>query len=343
MRKTSFNEYFYCNRSERRAIILLGCILFFYVGVLLITDSFQSTGNADKDKSVEEAKKTGESKKTSADGKALALDHTATFDPNTVDSLTLVSFGIKPWKVKNFLRYRAAGKIFRSVDDIGKTYGWKAEDIALLSPYIVIGEEYRKPQYSERRERTEHSEHASYERPAKSITQTRPIEQEKQSETIEQEESTAQPTAVISSPKAPTYRKSNKFTTLTVVDANTADTLLLQRIPGIGSKISNAIVRYREQLGGFYSVRQLSEIKIFSPELLEWFTVTNADSIRRININQASFQQVNSHPYFSYEQTKAILNHIRWHGPIQDEQTLQTVGRFTPKRMERLRPYIIYK
>ena len=51
------------------------------------------------------------------------------FDPNTIDSTTLVSFGIKAWKVKNFIHYRKAGKVFHSADDMLDTYGWTEEDI----------------------------------------------------------------------------------------------------------------------------------------------------------------------------------------------------------------------
>ena len=48
---------------------------------------------------------------------------------NTVDSMTLIGFGLKDWKVKNFLHYRDAGKVFRSAEEMGKTYGWTEEDV----------------------------------------------------------------------------------------------------------------------------------------------------------------------------------------------------------------------
>ena len=137
-------------------------------------------------------------------------------------------------------------------------------------------------------------------------------------------------------------RVSNKFHALTQGDVNTADTALLRRIPGIGEKISDAIVRYRQRLGGFHSVNQLLEIKIVSPELLEWFTVSPA-AVQKIHLNKASSQALNSHPYISYEQTEALLQYIRLYGEVKDEEMLLSTGIFTKEDLERLRPYITYE
>ena len=128
-----------------------------------------------------------------------------------------------------------------------------------------------------------------------------------------------------------------------MVDVNEADTTLLRRIPGVGEKISEAIVRYRQQLGGYYSVEQLLEISIVSPELLEWFTISSPTAVQKMNLNQASFQALNNHPYISYEQTKSLLQYIRLYGEVKDEATLLSIGIFTKEELERLRPYIAYE
>lgn len=44
------------------------------------------------------------------------------------------------------------------------------------------------------------------------------------------------------------------------VDVNTADTLLLQRVPGIGPSFARRIYKYRQLLGGYYCVEQLQEV-----------------------------------------------------------------------------------
>jgi competence ComEA-like helix-hairpin-helix protein len=44
-----------------------------------------------------------------------------------------------------------------------------------------------------------------------------------------------------------------------MVDINTADTTTWIALPGIGSKLSQRIVNFREKLGGFYKVEQVGE------------------------------------------------------------------------------------
>lgn len=294
MMKNPFREFFYFQKSDRRAIVALGCICVFVVGVLMVVDVQKG-----KDREALLVEKEVFNVEKKEERMEMNLQ---TFDPNTVDSLTLIGFGIKAWKVKNFLHYRAAGKVFRSADDLGDTYGWTEEDVELLRPYVRVGTAYQKRQEAPRfEERREHKEKGA-----------RPVE-------------------------------TRKYQTLTKVDVNEADTAMLRRIPGIGEKISVAIVRYRERLGGFHSVEQLREISIVSPELLEWFTVSSSAAVQKIHLNKASFQVLNSHPYISYEQTKALLQYIRVYGDVKDEETLLATGIFTREELEKLKPYIAYE
>ncbi|MCR5043243.1 MAG: helix-hairpin-helix domain-containing protein [Bacteroidaceae bacterium] len=302
--KNLFKNYFYFRKSDRRVIVTFGCIAVFAIGVLMIVDGRRPSPQPSPVMGRETVQDVG----NEPDGLPIVGEMSAeqrgyvSFDPNTVDSLTLIGFGIKPWKVKNFLHYRAAGKVFRSAEDLGDTYGWTAEDVQRLSPYVSVGTAYQKRKETPRfEERKEHKEEGA-----------KPVE-------------------------------TKKFHTLTKVDVNEADTSMLRRIPGIGEKISVAIVRYRQRLGGFHSVEQLREISIVSPELLEWFTVSSSAAVQKIHLNKASFQALNSHPYISYEQTKALLQYIRLYGEVKDEETLLATGIFTKEEMEKLRPYIAYE
>lgn len=299
MKTQPLNDLLYFIKSDRRAIVALGCIGVFCVGVLIVVDRVASTQPSPSKDTMQVADKPNILPK---DGKTFEGQKLSSFDPNTVDSLTLIGFGIQPWKVRNFLHYRAAGKVFRSAEEMGNTYGWTAEDVQRLSPYVSVGTAYQKRAETPRfEERKEHKEEGA-----------RPVE-------------------------------TKKFHTLTKVDVNEADTAMLRRIPGIGEKISVAIVRYRQRLGGFHSVEQLREISIVSPELLEWFTVSSSAAVQKIHLNKASFQALNSHPYISYEQTKALLQYIRLYGKVKDEETLLATGIFTKEELEKLRPYIAYE
>ena len=306
MKTNPFKDFFYFIKGDRKAIVALGCVAVFCVGVMMMVERRPSPQPSPVMGREEAMRDVG----NGPDGLPITGEMSAgqrgssigSFDPNTVDSMTLVGFGLKDWKVRNFLHYRAAGKVFRSAEEMGKTHGWTEEDVEKVRGYVRVGKEYEKKDVKkwETREKMEEREDRQ------------------------------------------TYT-SNKFRSLTKVDVNTADTALLRRVPGIGGKISEAIVAYRKKLGGFYSVEQLRELKIVSPELLEWFEVSSSPDIQRLNINKASFQALNSHPYISYEQTKALLQYIRLYGKVKDEKALIETGIFTEEEVERLQPYLTFE
>ena len=60
------------------------------------------------------------------------------FDPNTVDSMTLLHLGFKPWQAKNMLKYRAKGGKYRKKEDLKKLYGMTDSMYLALTPYIYI-------------------------------------------------------------------------------------------------------------------------------------------------------------------------------------------------------------
>lgn len=61
-----------------------------------------------------------------------------TFDPNTVDSLSLSHFGMKPLIIRRLINYRNKGGQFRKPDDIAKIYGIDSMIVNRLLPYIDI-------------------------------------------------------------------------------------------------------------------------------------------------------------------------------------------------------------
>ncbi|MBQ9363018.1 MAG: helix-hairpin-helix domain-containing protein [Bacteroidaceae bacterium] len=134
-----------------------------------------------------------------------------------------------------------------------------------------------------------------------------------------------------------------KFTVPTTVDANTVDSITLRRIPGIGRVISGSILRYRSQLGGFYSLKQLLECKFFTADLLPWFTLSPEPELKKIAINHSSFYQLVRHPYINKEQTQGILEYIRLYGPVKDAAQLSSMGLFKAEELERLLPYLNFE
>lgn len=293
----AFRDFLYYSKSDRRSIVFLSLIAVILVGVLILKDSDHdgfAAVEAGADSTVQSA--------------PVVMSE---FDPNTVDSVSLIGFGLSPKQVRTFLNYRRAGAVFRTPEAIGRVYTLTDEDVSRLLPYVRIGADYS---------RKETPKHTYERKPAKA---------------------SAAPDTVRTNGAEWKRNFPEKFKRLTKVDPNTADTTLLQRIPGVGSWISRNIVEQRKRLGGYHSVGQLLEVKYFSPELLEWFEVdTAATRIEAFDINTASFQRLNSHPYISYEQTRDLLRHIRLYGKIADIDALRRTGIFTEEEVVRLQPYL---
>mgnify|MGYP003305277762 FL=1 len=134
------------------------------------------------------------------------------------------------------------------------------------------------------------------------------------------------------------YVKVFKYPEGTQIDVNSADTVELKKIPGIGSGIAGSIVRYRERLGGFYTLSQLEEVKHVTPDLLKWFKLEN-DSVRKVEINKAGLDKLRAHPYLNFYQAKVIVEHRRKKGPIKSLSQLALYEEFTEKDLKRLSAY----
>ena len=137
------------------------------------------------------------------------------------------------------------------------------------------------------------------------------------------------------------YVKVFKYPEGTQIDVNSADTVELKKIPGIGSGIAGSIVRYRERLGGFYSLNQLEEVKHVTPDLLKWFKLEN-DSVRKVEINKAGLDKLRAHPYLNFYQAKIIIEHRRTKGAIKSLSQLALYEEFAEKDLNRLSAYISF-
>lgn len=307
----------YYSKADRRAIILLSALALVCVIGILLFGSQEAPQEQDTGKKQEQSRQGTTVRKDSIDVDGRQLAQTVSvFDPNTVDSLTLLAVGLRPWQVRSFLRYRNAGTIFREPMDIARVYCLDDDDIDRLLPKVRIADKYtkRRTKYPIRRE--------AY-REQNNTAETRPYKLE------DLREKTGRPSSEYGT---------GKFKSLTKVDLNTADTTLLKRIPGIGSNIARWIVQRREKLGGFHSVDQLMEVQYVSADMLKWFELTT-DANRR-NLSEMTFSQMASFPYIGYEKAKAVSNYTRLYGPFKDSDALKASNIFTEEELAKLLPYL---
>lgn len=123
------------------------------------------------------------------------------------------------------------------------------------------------------------------------------------------------------------------------VTLDDADTASLRKVPGIGRYYASRIVRYRNDLGGYVSVSQLSEIEGIPEAALSYFRVTGG-AVRKLNLNRLTLNELKHHPYINFYQARRIIDYRRLKGPLHGIDDLRLLKDFSQRDIERLRPYV---
>jgi competence ComEA-like helix-hairpin-helix protein len=129
-----------------------------------------------------------------------------------------------------------------------------------------------------------------------------------------------------------------------LIDINQADSSALEKLPGIGPKLSQRIISYREKLGGFYCIEQLHEVWGLQDSILEKISnkiEIQSKGLRKININLADFNQLKSHPYIGYKTASAILNYRNQHGMFQNIEEIQKIVLIDEKIYSKIVHYLV--
>ena len=143
-----------------------------------------------------------------------------------------------------------------------------------------------------------------------------------------------------------TYVRTEKFEAGTIIELNSADTTTLKKIPGIGSAFANRIVRYRDLLGGYYTVQQLAEVYGIDEEryaaFIPWFTVDES-SIQKLPVNSLPQDSLSRHPYINYRQARAIVQLRTQKKLLSGWENLALLDEFTEQDKSRILPYLSFE
>jgi len=127
-------------------------------------------------------------------------------------------------------------------------------------------------------------------------------------------------------------------------DINQADTTQLISIYGIGSKLSQRIIKYKNQLGGFISMNQLSEVYGLDTAVINELNrkayVTSDYQPKKININSATEKELSTHPYIKYSLAKAITTYRFQHGNFNSVEDLKKIALIDETFYNKIKPYL---
>lgn len=125
-----------------------------------------------------------------------------------------------------------------------------------------------------------------------------------------------------------------------VVELNAADSAQLVRVRGIGPYYAGKILRYRERLGGFHSVRQLKEVNMtyFNVDsAAHCFRADTALIVRR-ELDTMSFKSILRHPYLEYEDVRMMFEAKRKFGRMS-VAVLEENGVLPAYKLKKIKPY----
>ena len=297
------------------------------------------------------------------------------FDPNTADYRTLLASGVPRTIAVNLLKWRESGKVFRIKEDVALCYGMTDSLFFLLEPYITIGEEFRikrnapKATTSEKPRKERRRREAKIELEPFYIDTATTTYLELLGFTSKQAKLVVRYCEIIGG-----YPSFEKFAECYAVDStmaerlrpyllfterpelsdkepeiefpieiNSADVATLVRINGIGEKSAKQIVRYRELLGGYYSVEQISELQVVTTDnfqrILPQICCDNS-KIKKININFAAQNELETHPYLSSRMLKRIINKRLLKGGWSTIEEMIEDNIFSADEAARIAPYL---
>ncbi|HEY4936884.1 MAG TPA: helix-hairpin-helix domain-containing protein [Puia sp.] len=241
------------------------------------------------------------------------------FDPNSLHANDCHRLGLPDRLTKTILHYIEKGGRFRKAEDLKKLYGLHNSDYERLFPFVRIG---KSPQDFQARS-------GYYAKTSYTI------------QTLRKADSSFHESPLRMNPGVGFAYTGKKFV---ITDINLADSADWSRLPGIGEKLASRIVHFRERLGGFYQVDQVGEtfgLPDSSFQKIKPFLRLNTISLNQIDLNKATKEILQSHPYIRWQIARGIIDYRQQHGGFQSVEELLQLVQMDAVKFEKLKPYLV--
>ena len=223
------------------------------------------------------------------------------FDPNTASMAQWKELGLPDKTIGTLQKYLSKGGRIKKAQDLQKIYGFPPEAYEVLKPYIRLKE--NNPVFPDAINKK-----ASWEKRANS----------------------------------PNGYKSRDIPRVLI---NQSDSASWEALPGIGPKLASRIVLFRAKLGGFNSVAQVGEtfglpdstFQIIKPYL----DIDKSYLTAKLDINHSTIEELQAHPYISFQMAKVIIAYRDQHGPFKSKEDIIRIALMTPVLYAKLEPYLV--
>ncbi len=353
--KQLIRDYFTFSRSERRGVIILVILIFLFAVANKFIFYFEKPPEIDAallDSARHELGAFNDSV-----NQQIFPQRLFRFNPNTINPMTLDSLDL-PYSVKqNILKFRNKGGKFYCKADFRKIYGVTDDLFTSIEPYLIFASEtknssadpelfvfdpntatdndFRRLGLSDKLIRTirKYQDKGGSFRSKADFFKIYGL-----SESQKQRLNDFVVIDVAAEPKT----AENNMKDEVLIELNAADSIQLKLLPGIGDKLSKRIVRYRDLLGGFYSVSQLKEVYGLTDETLKLISgkvVVDDKKIRKLDLNFADMNELSIHPYLKKNLAGKIIKFRAKNGSIRDLSVLRDSMILNMDEYTRLKPY----
>ena len=357
--KQIIQDYFTFSRNERKGITVLLILIFLFGIANKLLFYFETPAKIDMSLFDSASQRLGfisDSMSHSSNDPVLFR-----FDPNTIDSISLWTVDL-PEKVKiNLLKFRNKGGRFYCNADFRTFYGVNDSIYERVAPYLDIEEkqifnsevspepdlfefdpnsatddQYSRLGFSEKQIQTIRAYIAKigFVKSKVEFFKIRVIN--------EQQKRRLADYIVIEGPNKPDVKHEVDVIGSSKIDLNMANPEQLKVLPGIGDLLSVRIVKYRDLLGGFYSVNQLKEVYGLKEETIvqiENLVIVDVLQIRKLNLNFSDAAELSKHPYIKKNLANRIVQFRSKYGKVDDLRILKDSMILNIDDYRRLKPY----
>ena len=362
-------EYFHFSKKDRRGVILLGTLIFLVISAIFLVDGLQLKSDYDFSEFKKALHDWEQEENTVTSNYSLF-----NFNPNTISEQQIDSLQLPRFVKNNLLNYRKAGGKFKRPEDIRKIYGMNDSIYAIIEKYIII------PQRENSEEAFRETKNIRIASTPKNFSGTFDPNSADSALLSEVGFNSFQAANLLKYRLSGGFFKTNSdllkiygvdsaFYLLIEkniqiessdriaddisdkrsiqseinIEINTADSLDLIRLPGVGSVFASRIIRYRQLLGGYYSAEQLLEVYNFPEETyseIHQNISVDFEQIKQIRLNFAGYGELIRHPYIKKEQVKAILDYRNKNGSFRNIKELEDAGIIEAEKVKELKPYL---
>ncbi len=357
--KKMIKRYFAFLKKDRDGVmVLIALILFAIVGHVIVS-RIEVKPNYDLIPVIQAFEKWENEQKEKGSSSVLFK-----FNPNTVSESRLDSLTIPDVIKKNIIKYRNAGGKFGNIFDLRKIYGMNDSIYKLLEPYLIL------PDKSKAQENIEQNSTAKtfvgYFDPNVALPEelsrfgfshfqiSNIIHYRERGGIFTNPHDVLKIYGIDSSFFLSVLKHikikeefecyiDEELLPKVCVELNTADSLDLVKLRGIGPVYASRILKYRDLLGGFYSTDQLLEVYGFPEEtytaLKEYFSV-DTFKVEKLRINFVEYSDLIRHPYMKKESVQTILNYRQNRGPFFFKEQILNMGLLDSVSYVKISPYL---